>query len=291
MLLPGSLTFRPPVGRVSLSQPLSWWDFTFGANWRRPYGKDNDLRDLDQHPVVHVSYADALAYAVWAGKDLPTEAEWEFAARGGLEDADYAWRAELTPGGKHLANTWQGAFPVGNLREDGYARTSPVRAFPANGYGIFDMIGNVWEWTKDCYLPGHEADPEKPLASRQTRAARGKTTVTIRRHPKSGFRARSLWVGRTFAPRTTAAGTDPLRATRNRLTLRSATSAFGAFCETSERPDTLRGVVSYWSIRFLAFLRSPLGECSVHFLTARLREAGLEYPSRTDISLNASFPF
>lgn len=157
MLKPGGLTFRPPPGPVSLKQPLSWWDFTFGANWRRPYGKGSDLRDLDHHPVVQVTFADALAYAVWAGKDLPTEAEWEFAARGGLEDADYAWGSELTPGGRHMANTWQGAFPVENLREDGYARTSPVRAFPANGYGIFDMIGNVWEWTKDWYVPRHEA--------------------------------------------------------------------------------------------------------------------------------------
>jgi formylglycine-generating enzyme required for sulfatase activity len=161
MLRAGSLSFRPPVGRVNLNQPLSWWDFTFGANWRRPYGKGSDLRDLDHHPVVHVAYADALAYAAWAGKDLPTEAEWEFAARGGLEDAEYAWGAELTPGGRHMANTWQGAFPVENLRQDGYARTSPVRAFPANGFGIFDMIGNVWEWTKDWYVPRHEANPGK----------------------------------------------------------------------------------------------------------------------------------
>ena len=175
MLKPGSLTFRPPAGQVSLNQPLSWWDFTFGANWRRPYGKGSDLRDHDQHPVVHVSYADALAYAVWAGKDLPTEAEWEFAARGGIDGADYAWGAELNPGGKHMANTWQGAFPVENLREDGFARTSPVRAFPPNSYGIFDMIGNVWEWTKDWYVPRHEADPGKGLlrSCQPARPARG----------------------------------------------------------------------------------------------------------------------
>jgi formylglycine-generating enzyme required for sulfatase activity len=140
---------------------LTWWSFTFGANWRRPYGKGSDLRDLDQHPVVHVAYADALAYAAWAGKDLPTEAEWEFAARGGLDDAEFAWGAELTPGGRHMANTWQGAFPVENLREDGYARTSPVRAFPPNGYGVYDMIGNVWEWTKDWYVARHEVEAGK----------------------------------------------------------------------------------------------------------------------------------
>ncbi len=174
MLQPGSLTFRPPGGRVSLSQPLSWWDFTFGANWRRPYGKGSDLRDLDQYPVVHIAYADALAYAVWAGKDLPTEAEWELAARGGLDGADYAWGNELAPGGVHRANTWQGEFPYENQARDGFERTSPVKAFPPNGYGIHDMIGNVWEWTADWYSPRHEADvlkacciPRNPRGGRE----------------------------------------------------------------------------------------------------------------------------
>jgi formylglycine-generating enzyme len=174
MLRPGSLTFRPPPGPVDLHQPLSWWDFTFFANWRRPYGKGSSNRDLDDHPVVHVAYADALAYAQWAGKDLPTEAEWEFAARGGLEGAEYAWGDEFTPGGRHLANTWQGAFPRENLTEDGYNRTSPVRAFPANGYGVHDMIGNTWEWTQDWYVPRHQGDagkacciPQNPRGARE----------------------------------------------------------------------------------------------------------------------------
>jgi formylglycine-generating enzyme required for sulfatase activity len=121
------------------------------ANWRHPYGPDSNIKGLDDHPVVHVSWGDALAYARWAGKDLPTEAELEFAARGGLDREDYAWGNSLTPGGRHMANVWQGSFPVQNLCEDGFARTSPVRAFPPNGYGLYDMIGNVWEWTSDWY--------------------------------------------------------------------------------------------------------------------------------------------
>ena len=125
-----------------------------GANWRRPYGPKSNINTLDSHPVVHITFADALAYAQWAGKDLPTEAEWEFAARGGVENADFAWGNELAPGAKYLANTWQGEFPHENLALDGYARTSPVTAFPPNGYGIYDMIGNVWEWTKDGRVPG-----------------------------------------------------------------------------------------------------------------------------------------
>jgi sulfatase modifying factor 1 len=116
---------------------------------------------LHDHPVVHVAYRDALAYAKWAGKDLPTEAEWEFAARGGLDGAEFAWGDELASGGKQMANTWQGAFPHQNLKLDGYERTSPVTAFPPNGYGVHDMIGNVWEWTSDWYSTKHEADAHK----------------------------------------------------------------------------------------------------------------------------------
>ena len=161
MLKPGSLVFTPPPGRVDLRQPLSWWDFTFGANWRRPYGKGSDIKGKEDHPVVHVAYADALAYAKWAGKDLPTEAEWEFAARAGLDGAEFAWGDELAPGGKHMANTWQGNFPGQNSKEDGFDRTSPVRSYPANAYGLFDMIGNTWEWTEDWYVPRHTGDVAK----------------------------------------------------------------------------------------------------------------------------------
>ena len=146
---------------VDLRDWSQWWQFMFGANWRRPYGPKSNINALEGHPVVHVSYVDALAYAKWAGKDLPTEAEWEFAARGGLDGAEYAWGDEFAPGGKQMANTWQGEFPHQNLLEDGFERTSPVKSFPANGYGLYDMIGNVWEWTTDWYSPRHEADAPK----------------------------------------------------------------------------------------------------------------------------------
>ncbi|MBV9545370.1 MAG: formylglycine-generating enzyme family protein [Chloroflexi bacterium] len=151
MLVPGSVVFRQPHGRVDLRNYFNWWDWVPGANWRHPDGPDSSLEGREWHPVVHISYADAVAYATWAGKVLPTEAEWEYAARSGLDRAEYAWGDEFTPNGRYMANTWQGEFPVQNLRLDGYERTSPVRAFPPNRYGLFDMIGNVWEWTDDWY--------------------------------------------------------------------------------------------------------------------------------------------
>ena len=161
MLYAGSLVFTPPSRQVDLRDWSQWWTFLKGADWRHPYGPQSDINGLDDHPVVHVAFADALAYAKWVGKDLPTEAEWEFAARGGLDGAEFAWGDELTPGGKHMANTWQGEFPRQNLCEDGFARTSPVGAFPPNGYGLYDMIGNVWEWTTDWYSAKHEVDAPK----------------------------------------------------------------------------------------------------------------------------------
>jgi formylglycine-generating enzyme required for sulfatase activity len=174
MLYAGSLVFLPPSHPVDLRDWSQWWVFLKGANWRRPAGAKSSINGLDNHPVVHVALADAQAYAKWAGKDLPTEAEWEFAARGGLDRAEFAWGDELTPGGKHLANTWQGEFPYQNLSSDGFERTSPVTAFPPNGYGLHDMIGNVWEWTTDWYAPRHEAEapkscciPENPRGARE----------------------------------------------------------------------------------------------------------------------------
>jgi formylglycine-generating enzyme required for sulfatase activity len=156
MLRAGSLVFTPPNHAVDLNCWGDWWQFRFGANWRRPYGPRSSLSGLNDHPVVHIAYRDALAYAAWAGKSLPTEAEWEFAARGGLDEAEYAWGDEFVPAGKHQANTWQGNFPHENLLTDGFERTSPVTAFPPNGHGINDMIGNVWEWTSDWYSPTRE---------------------------------------------------------------------------------------------------------------------------------------
>jgi formylglycine-generating enzyme required for sulfatase activity len=161
MLYAGSLVFSPPRHAVDLRDWSQWWRFIKGADWRHPYGPKSSINTLDNHPAVHVSFADAQAYAAWAGKELPTEAEWEYAARGGLDAAEFAWGDEFTPGGEPMANTWQGAFPHQNLATDGYERTSPVKAFPANGYGVYDMIGNVWEWTADWYSSKHEADAVK----------------------------------------------------------------------------------------------------------------------------------
>tara|TARA_B100000378_G_C18057644_1_gene414885 strand:+ start:7149 stop:8123 length:975 start_codon:yes stop_codon:yes gene_type:complete len=155
MLYPASLVFEPPHRPVSLRDFSQWWDYRAGANWRQPLGDGSSIEGLEDHPVTHVSFTDVQAYARWAGKELPTEAEWEYAARGGLDRSEYAWGDELMPGGKAMANTWQGDFPNENTLEDGFMRTSPVRSYDANGYGIYDMIGNVWEWTEDYFADGH----------------------------------------------------------------------------------------------------------------------------------------
>jgi formylglycine-generating enzyme len=173
MLYAGSLVFRKPLVRVALHDASRWWMFMRGAQWRHPYGPQSTIRGLERYPVVHVAYRDAEAFATWAGKALPTEAEWERAARGGLDDAEYAWGKELTPHGRHMANTWQGEFPWKNARADGFDGTSPVDAFPPNGYGLSDMIGNVWEWTSDWYWPRHPAEREKACCiPRNPRGAR-----------------------------------------------------------------------------------------------------------------------
>jgi sulfatase modifying factor 1 len=160
MLYAGSMVFVKPKKRVSTAE-CTWWSFHEGADWRHPYGPESTTEGLEDHPVVHVAWRDVEAYANWAGKQIPTEAEWEFAARGGLDGADYAWGNDLYLEGRHMANTWQGEFPWKNLRSDGYERTSPVQAFPTNGYGLYDMIGNVWEWTTDWYQAWHPGDRPK----------------------------------------------------------------------------------------------------------------------------------
>ncbi len=156
-LVPGSLVFTPPGRPVSLDDFRAWWAWVPGAQWRHPEGPGSTLNGRELHPVTHVAYADALAYASWAGKELPTEPEWEFAARGGLEGAVYAWGDDVTPRGRQMANTWQGDFPLHNDLLDGYERTSPVGAFPPNGYGLVDMTGNVWEWTCQDFTSSHAA--------------------------------------------------------------------------------------------------------------------------------------
>jgi sulfatase modifying factor 1 len=165
LLVPGSVVFRQPVAPVSLGDPYAWWGYEPGASWRHPQGAGSTLDGLDRHPVVHVTVADAEAYAAWAGRDLPTEAEWEYAARGGLEGATYPWGDELTPKGRFMANTWQGDFPVENLELDGYAGTSPVKSFPPNGSGLYDVSGNVWEWTADWFTPRHPDPAPSPCCA------------------------------------------------------------------------------------------------------------------------------
>ncbi len=169
-LVPGAAVFHPPAGQVNLTDYLSWWEYVPGANWRHPEGPASSLHGLEKHPVVQVCWFDALRYAEWAGKRLPTEAEWEWAARGGLQGADFVWGDELRPGGRHMANIFQGTFPTVNRAEDGFRSTAPVGSFPPNGYGLLDMAGNVWEWCADWYRPDYFAgcpdrNPQGPTNS------------------------------------------------------------------------------------------------------------------------------
>lgn len=156
-LVAGSVVFNRSEGPVPLDNHLRWWAYIKGANWRHPEGPESDLRGRGKHPVVHVAWEDAVAYAKWAGKRLPTEAEFEFAARGGLDRKKFAWGNDLKPDGKWAANIWQGHFPYDNTAEDGFRATAPVGSFPANAYGLHDMAGNVWEWCADWYRPDYYA--------------------------------------------------------------------------------------------------------------------------------------
>jgi formylglycine-generating enzyme required for sulfatase activity len=178
MLYPGSLVFEKPRRPVDTRDMRNWWAFTLGADWRHPGGPETNLVGMDGHPVVHVAFGDAEAYAAWSGKQLPTEAEWERAARGGLEGAVYAWGDEVAPHGRTMANFWQGQFPHENTLEDGWEGTSPAGMFPPNGYGLFDMIGNVWEWTDDWFVPRHQQV--------------SKNSCCVPRNPRGGSRDESI---------------------------------------------------------------------------------------------------
>jgi formylglycine-generating enzyme required for sulfatase activity len=156
-LVAGSVVFRPPPGPVPLDDNVRWWRYVEHASWRRPSGPASDLRGRERYPVVHVAFEDAEAFARWAGKRLPTEAEFEFAARGGLSGKRYAWGDELRPGGRWMANTYQGHFPDRDTGDDGWKGLAPAASYPPNGYGLFDIAGNVWEWVTDWYRPDYYA--------------------------------------------------------------------------------------------------------------------------------------
>ena len=255
MLYAGSMVFLKPRRRVDLSA-CTWWQFVRGADVRHPLGPESSIEGLERHPAVHVAYRDVEAYAKWAGKELPTEAEWEFAARGGLDGADYAWGDELYRDGRHMANTWQGEFPWQNLRSDGYERTSPVDAFPPNGYGLYDMIGNVWEWTTDWYHPRHTAEPQKACCIPQQSSWRPPSKpATTPRSPRSKFPAKCSKAAPTCVRRTIAAATGPPPVTRTPSTPPPVTSASAASCGRSveascpgrERPNRAADPQGAWS--------------------------------------------
>jgi formylglycine-generating enzyme required for sulfatase activity len=167
MLVPGAVVFTPPDHPVRLDNPMVWWTYIPGANWRHPDGPGSDIHGKEKFPVVQVAWEDAAAYAKWAGKRLPTEAEWEHAARGGLDREPYVWGREKFPENRRMANIWDGEFPVKNTGADGWKETAPVGSFPPNGYGLSDMAGNVWEWCADWYSDDYyshspELNPQGP---------------------------------------------------------------------------------------------------------------------------------
>jgi formylglycine-generating enzyme len=185
ILVPGSLVFYRPAAPVMLNDYSQWWIYVEGANWKHPEGAESDLEGRWNHPVTHIAYEDAIVYCKWEGSRLPTEAEWEFASRGGKEREEFSWGSEFSPNGKLMANTYQGSFPIVDTKDDGFESTAPVKTFPPNDFGLYDMIGNVWEWTSDYYdihyfksLEGSEVadnptgskrsfDPNEPYAEKR----------------------------------------------------------------------------------------------------------------------------
>ena len=197
-LVPGSMVFHKTRGRVDTRDYSQWWSWVPGTNWSHPFGPQSSTEGIENHPVVHVADEDAQAYARWAGKELPTEAEWEFAARGGIDSADFTWGNEHFPNGKAMANTWQGEFPWQNLLIDGYEGTAPVGSFPPNGYGLYDMAGNVWEWTSDWFDSRHGEGKIKsccgPVSNPRVRFAGGqlRSGATPVSYSTQGFKGRLI---------------------------------------------------------------------------------------------------
>ena len=227
LLVPGSLVFDPPDHPVDLRVPSNWWSYRPGAQWRHPEGPTSTLHGRERHPVTHVAPEDAEAFAAWTGKELPTEAEWEFAARGGLEGATFVWGDEFAPKGKMMANTWQGEFPWQNLTVDGFEGTSPVRSFPPNGYGLYDMAGNVWEWTSD-YFTDFEGGAHHACCVPRNPRRPHRRIAWSRINPGRISRGRSSREDRTSAPPTTACAIDLPHGRARRSTPRRPTSGSAA---------------------------------------------------------------
>jgi formylglycine-generating enzyme required for sulfatase activity len=184
LLVPGSLVFRKTSGPVDLTDYSNWWAWTPGADWRHPDGPGTNAGGRERHPVTHVAHSDAVAFARWAGKSLPTEAEWEYAARGGRDGAIFTWGDDFAPKGRMMANTWQGEFPWQNLLLDRYEGTSPVETYPSNGYGLYDMAGNVWEWTDDYFAASGDVAESGCCAPHNPRVSAPSDLPTGERFPR-----------------------------------------------------------------------------------------------------------
>ena len=237
LLVPGSAVFAPTDAPVDLSDNRNWWAYVPGACWKRPAGPGSTINGRDHHPVVHIAYEDAEAYATWAGKQLPTEAEWERAARGGHEGADFAWGDEQFPGGRPMANTWQGEFPWQNLQVDGFAGTSPVGSFAPNGYGLNDITGNVWEWTTDWYAtPQPEATPHACCAPGEPPAATESDSYAGSGQPGAHIPRKVIKGGSHLCAPNYCLRYRP--AARQPQMVESATSHLGFRCVARPGPDT-----------------------------------------------------